>query len=166
MNADVVNDPGNIIVAPGMARRTINRAGKSLSGWERNAGLHPAMIQDMFPCVRGSNRAAAGAAPEDRAMAEELTVEAAIETQGITVQRDARGLTQLRKLQGAVNTGEEPPNSPVMLLRSERNGRRVELLHRGKMVLSLDPDGAMRIYGDSTNLYQALKAWVEKSVGL
>lgn len=89
----------------------------------------------------------------------------ALETQGITVQRDARGMTQLRRLQGVVVTGEDAVTTPVMILRSERNHRRFELLHRGKLVLAIEPDGATRFLGGSAEVYEALKDWVEMSVG-
>ena len=92
-------------------------------------------------------------------------VDEIVETQGIALQRDAAGMTQLRKLAADLNAMEDSQSSPLMILRSEKNNRRFEFHHGGKMVLAIEPDGAMRLTGGSAGVYAAFKAWIEMSVG-
>jgi hypothetical protein len=88
-----------------------------------------------------------------------------VETQGLALQRDAAGMTQFRKLAAELNAQEDSLSSPLMILRSERNNRRFELHNGGKMVLSIEPDGAMRVTGTTTETYEALKRWMEMAAG-
>jgi hypothetical protein len=88
-----------------------------------------------------------------------------VETQGITVQRDAAGMTQLRRLAAEINPHDESLSSPLMILRSEKNHRRFELHNGGKMVLTIEPDGAMRVTGTSSEVYEAFRTWMEMAAG-
>ncbi len=92
---------------------------------------------------------------------EEQVVDEIAETQGIAVRRDAAGMTQLRKLAAEVNVQEDSRTSPLMILRSERNQRRFELHYHGRMVLSFEPDGAMRLADGGKAAYEALRQWIE-----
>ena len=89
-----------------------------------------------------------------------------VETQGITVQRGASGMTQLRKLQSGLDAKEDSRSSPLMVLRSERNGRRFEFHYQGRLVMSIEPNGAMLIPAGATDVYAAFKKWLEISVGM
>jgi len=84
-----------------------------------------------------------------------------VETQGITVRRDAAGLTQLRKLAAEINVQEDSQTTPLMILRSERNNRRFELHYQGRLVLAFEPDGAMRLAEGGKAAYEALRQWIE-----
>ncbi len=99
-------------------------------------------------------------------MRDSSSITQTVETQGITVQKDSAGLTQLRKLQVDVNMLEDSMDSPLMILRSEKNNRRFEFHYKGKRVLSLEPDGSIRLDVPSAEVYDAFRIWVEKSVGL
>jgi hypothetical protein len=88
-------------------------------------------------------------------------VDEMVETQGIAMRRDAAGMTQLRKLAAEVNVQEDSRTSPLMILRSERNQRRFELHYQGRMVLSFEPDGAMRLADGGKAAYEALRQWIE-----